>query len=523
LLEWAPKIWDTLKFEIWNGENDEFITDALHILNGLFSSLYRSGWSWDESVPYSNLVASVAKEIFDRFSDMQRYVSGSARMLLAIGTSSPLALRLVLGQIFPGSLSMVEDDHAKVSKKSLISVFNAILQARVDLAEEARKYDVVHSNDSSDLQKDTQSRAKEEELLVEDMGLFRESLSELYLGLLSDIKTNAQADASLAAVVIQGLVLLIRIPNFFQDEKGTILHAINEITLSDSSSAELQSATLSAIREVATFDPQGFKDVTLPQFMKRLPEEILGEDRPDAPKPKSELAMRYLENLGLIGCTSPNNHDELHSALIQKFDQTRKYKGQLAYLNILIAAARRALGLFESTLPAGPCNARILSALDENRGPYAHIVFPFLDRIVGVVEAPNETGSYIGLQNSFDSSQQFDDFTVDMLGQMITTSMTSEFYQLDSTTGSEKTYTKTDNILISFDRTQPEGTLSALVTLFRCHDDVARLNDALSSQLDFEKWPLDRLLTSSLTTALLAGVNPKDKAVSLPLNTRTCN
>jgi DNA repair/transcription protein MET18/MMS19 len=514
LLEWSTKIWDTLKFEVWNGENDEFINDALHILNGLFSSLSRSDWPWDESSEFSTLVDSVAKEIFERFSDMQRYVPGSARMLLAIGSSSSLALRLVLKQIFPGIISMAQDEHAKVSKKSLMSVFNAILQARVDLAQEANTYDEIYTTKSDEHHKEPQLRAQEEQNLRQDIIRFREPLSDLFLELLSDIKTDPNIDASLAAIIIQGLVLLIRIPNFFQDEKGTILQTLNEITLDDSSSADLQTATLSAIREIATFEPRGFKDITLPQFIKQLPEAILGEDRSDAPRPKTELVMRYLENLGLIGCTSSSNHDELHSALIQKFDQTRSRKGQLAYLNILIAAARRALGLFESILPAGPCDARILNPLDKNRGPYAHIVFPLLDRIIGVAETDDGKGSYIGLQNTFDESQPFDDFTVDMLGQMVTTSMTSEFYELESSSDSEKSYKKADNILVSFDRTQPENTPSALLTLFRKPDDVVRVKDSLSSQFDFEKWPLDRVLASSLTTALLAGVNPKDKSVS---------
>jgi DNA repair/transcription protein MET18/MMS19 len=531
LLEWSSKIWDTIKFEIWNGENDEFVTDALHILNRLFSTLSRSDWSWDESTEFSNFVDSVVKEIFDRLSDMQRYVSGSARMLLAIGSSSSMALRLVLKQIFPGIISMAQDDHAKIPKKSLIGVFNSILQARVDLAEEARTYEEKYQKGNTEFQQHPQSRAQDEQNLVQDMTRFRELLNDLFFGALSELKIDTDVDPSFAAAVIQGLVLLIRIPNFFHGEKRTILQTLNEITLHDDSSAELQASTLSAIREIATFDPLGFKEITLPRFIKKLPEAILGEDKPGAVKPKSELAIRYLENLGLIGCTSSYNHDELHSALIQKFDQTRNRKGQLTYLNILLAAARRALGLFDSTLPRGPCDARVLNPLDEKRGPYAHIVFPFL----GVSEAANGSGLYIGLQNNFDDSQPYNDFTVDMLGQMITTSMISEFYEIESLNdpreinisqvsvenveaGSisltaqdaedikkkepEKSYKKAENILLSFDRSQPEGTPSAILTLFRSQDDLARVKDSLSSQFDFDKWPLD-------------GVNPKDKSVSL--------
>ncbi|EPE31594.1 ARM repeat-containing protein [Glarea lozoyensis ATCC 20868] len=515
LLEWSSKIWDTIKFEIWNGENDEFIADALHILNGLFSTLSRSDWSWDESTKFSSFIDGVVKEIFDRLSDMQRYVAGSARMLLAIGSSSSLALRLVMKQTLPGIISMAQDDHAKVSKKSLFSVFNAILQARVDLAEEARTYENSYQEGSPEFHQTPQSRAQDEHNLVQDMIRFREPLSDLYLGAISEVKSDADTDSALATAVVQGLVLLIRVPNLFEEEKRSILQILNQSTLDDSTSADLQSTTLSAIREIATFDPLGFQETTLPQFIKRLPEEIIGEDQSDVPKPESELAMRYLENLGLIGCTSLKNHDELQSALIKKFDQTRARKGQLTYLNILIAAARRALGLFDSSLPTSPCDARISNPLDERRGPYAHIVFPFLDRIIGVSQPASGSGSYIGLQNSFDDSQPFDDFTVDMLGQMITTSMTSEFYELDQTS-SEMTYKKTENILQSFDRSQPEGTPSALQTLFRNQEDLAIVKDSFASQFDFDKWPLDRVRAASLTTALLAGVNPKDKS-QLPL------
>ncbi|KAG9235032.1 Dos2-interacting transcription regulator of RNA-Pol-II-domain-containing protein [Amylocarpus encephaloides] len=513
IFESATKIWDTIKFEIWNGENDEFIADSLRILNSIFSSLSRSNWPWDTPSQFSKLVESIAEEIFERLSDMQQYAGGSARMLLAIGSSSSLALRLVVKRIFPGIISMAQDDRAKISKKSLMGVFNAVLQARIDLAREKNS-----EQDPASLDLSPETNAQDELKLTQDMLHFREPLIDIFFGAISELKANPNTDPSLSAVVIRGLVLLVRIPSLFLTEKGMILETLNEVALSQSSSGQLQASTLSAIRELSIFDEQGFKEITLPNFIKQLPEAIeLSSEA--AIRQALDNAMHLLENLVNIGSTTSANHDELQASLVQKFDAARKHKGQLQYLNILIATARRGLQLFDAALEKGPCDARIRNPLDGTNGSYSHIVLPYVHRIVGVVQRASEEGDsvfYIGIQNSADASQPFDDFTIDMLGQMMTIAMLSDFYEVehsDEPNGGEvqQVYKKFDNILVAHDKSRPEGSPSAVLTLFCTGEDLDRVVDSVPSQFDFETWPSDRALVNFLAVSLLAGFDPKSE------------
>lgn len=507
MTEWASKIWDSLKFEIWNGENEEFIEDSLDIIHTLVAHLTNSDWSWSEKSEVSSFIDGIVAEIFERLSDMKRYISGSERMLNAIASASPLSLHLIIRRVFPGLCIMAQDDHSKVSKKSIVGVFNSILQARVLLAADANTYEERYNLEPAGFVFSPIERFEQEARLLSDMRPFHESIKDLYFDAISGLKAGSTEDPSMADVVAQGFVYLAQIVGLLGTASGIVLETLNEVALAGSSSADLQRTALKAIRDISTFDSNGFVGVTVLKFLGELPDEI--EDMTTSAG-VLERVIDILENLVQIACTSSVNHYNFHKFLLTKFDQVRQRKGQLQYLNVILAASHRALSLFDTGLPADARNASILSPEDRVSGPYSSIVLPLLGRVVGVVGDSNS--AYVGLQNSVDPTQPWNDLTISLLGQMLTIAMLAD-YSLSSINEGQMVYQKVDNILVSHDKNLPAGVPSALITLFRSEEDLKSVN--FDSQMDFKSWTGDKSLAMFLVVSLLVGINPKDNSVSL--------
>ncbi|CAG8953775.1 hypothetical protein HYFRA_00006666 [Hymenoscyphus fraxineus] len=503
LTEWASKIWDSLKFEIWNGENEEFIEDSLDIIHLLAVQLTNADWNWNEKSEVSSFIDSVVAEIFERLSDMKRYISGSERMLNAIASSSPLSLHLVMKGVFPGLCIMAQDEQSKVSKESIIGVFNSILKARVDIAAGTDTYEDRYHMDPTAFIISPQERYNQEAVLIKDMQAFSEAIRDLYFGAISELKAGLSEDSSMAGSVAQGFVYLRKIVGLLGDSTEIILETLNEVALAKTSSVDLQQAALKSIQEIVSFDTSGFSQSTLPSFLNEIPDQIDTAGGSDV----LERATDILDNLVQIACSNSLNHIDFHESLLAKFDAVRQHKGQLQYLNVIIAASHRALSLYESVLPAGRRDAFILPLEDRINGPYSSIVLPLLDRVVGVVGEPGS--AYLGLQNSVDPTQPWNDLTINLLGQMLTIAMLAEYHQIVVDEEGVEIDKKLDNILVSYNKNKPEGVPHGLVTLFRSEEDYSKVNPDNAG--DFEGWPQDQSLLMFLVASLVAGINPKDE------------
>lgn len=512
LFQWAQKIWDALKFEIWNGEVDEDINESVRIIHGLVKTLgapEAQTIEWVDHNPFAKFISEIAEECFSRLSDMERYVLPSGRILYTIGSASPYALHLVTRKVLPRLDVLAQDSTTHVLKKSLIGVYNYILQARLDLAIEFRS-----SLSPADQTSPTgdQARQAQEQNLTASLALYQQAIVEVYFGTMAELNgddTISPPNLALCNAVMEGLVTLTLIPSFLSAaEKGIIMQALLDVVTNLAKGKDLQQAALVAIRRISYGNPDDYQNLVLPTLIKQLPTSLStnAEDRGK----QIENIERFLEDLIQVTSISvrlkdqaddiagrasfKRNHDAFQLSLFGAFESALKQPGQIGYVNLILAAALRSLELFDSA-----DNDKHSVVMMED-GAYSKIVFRYLNRFL-TLRTQDDGASYIGLQNLADEKETFDDNAVRLLGKLITTALSSASAQ------------KTNDFYSVYELNRNGDMPSPIASLF-----VAKVPKNLSeTQFDLVSGPPDKSSVVYLVASLLAGI-PKKSVTTLQLS-----
>lgn len=480
LLKHAPEIWSAIKYEIWNGESEDFIIESLRILRGLFSSLGKKAGESDDNAP-TNFVSDTSNEIYDKMSDNRQFLRSCGRILRAISSSSSYIFYLVTKTILPKLDVLAQTVELPSEKKSLLSVYNNILQARLDL-------------EDPKLQLASTGGEKPEVATTEAFLKFRQSIVDIYFGAMSKVEHGSSTDTIFGTAAMEGLVLLTKVPDFLSPaEKAMVLEKIDGVLLSTNREQESHGAALRAIEDMSSRDPTIFKDLTLPNFMKLFPKKLSTEKE----KRTSQVTeiVDLLQDLILVSCSSvtgrseaptpgfrQRNFDACMESLLQLWQNLVGQGGQLQYANAILAAIVRGLELFDSAI-----NSLTLTADNMGVGRYSHVVLPLFTQAVERKHDTKRDSLFVGLRES----QSLDETSIHLIGKIATIALRSESAHLKGE----------DNFLLAWNQ---EYNSSAIWSLF-C--PVAEKNTI--SQEDLRSGPEDKCLVNFLSVSLLAGIQPK--------------
>jgi DNA repair/transcription protein MET18/MMS19 len=489
LLEHALEIWSAIKYEIWNGESEDFILESLRILRGLFYSLRTQVWESDETI-LTTLVSDISNEIYEKMSDNRQFLRPCGRMLRAISSSSSHMFFLVTKAVLPKMDVLAQSVELPSEKKSLLSVFNNILQARLDL--EDPKLQLSPAGDD-----------KPDVSIIDAFLKFRQSIVDIYFGAMSKVEDGSGAETVFGTAAMKGLVLLTKIPDFLSPaEKAMVLEKIDGVLLNSSREQETHVAALRAIEDMSSRDPTIFKDITLPNFIKLLPESL----STDAEKRKLQVteAIDLLQDLILVSCSSvtgvnevpasgfrQRNFDACMESLLQLWQNQIDQNGWLAYSNAILAAIFRGLELFDSTVSHSDIGVGS-AAGNLGAARYSHIVLPLLARLVKLEQHTNAASTpgishYVGLSNPY----HIDEITIHLVGKIATLALRSESAHLKGE----------DNFLLSWNQ---QHEPSAIWSLFCPTAEGVTL-----PQKELISGPEDECLVNVLSVSLLAGIQPK--------------
>src|SRR4051812_5668360 len=103
VVEWAPKLWDSLKFEVWNGENEEFIQGALDVIHKMTKTLSHPILNWNDiEDPSAKILLEILRECNSRLLDSrQRYMPGTGSIFYAVASASPYSFSWVARKLLP--------------------------------------------------------------------------------------------------------------------------------------------------------------------------------------------------------------------------------------------------------------------------------------------------------------------------------------------------------------------------------------------------------------------------------------
>lgn len=509
------KIWDSLKFEIWNGEVDDFIKSSLKALLSVGICLSRGAYDWEDmQTPLALYVNTVTKEASGRILDMStQFLRTSGLILCSVASASPLAFHLVSKYVLPRIIVLWQDLKLGSERNLLLGVFNNILIARL------AQVDIVSVSPAS-LFGDENDQARAVSSMKESFAKFSGSLVDIYYG----AATRADDEARLAtghgappdpvfgAAAIKGLTMLFQIPNYMSAvEQGMIVQKLTEFATHTNPDVEIQAAVVESLNRISSIEPQMFGDVTLSTLVDTLPPKI----SKDAPESEMESVLVRLENLINISCTNVcenelrdgppvgiaagywhRNFDSTMEKILVKLEAVIQQHGQMRYAVALLATIVDGLEKFERALEQARRHSTEPEPPIPGNGPYTYIVMDLFRMTVAQKIGPDGQ-LYLGLESSI-LEHGSEDAIVDLVGKAAMIALRS------------KLTTATNNFVINWNATFAKEP-SVIWTLFT-HSEDALLDQ---SQKNLVEGPSDKCLANALSMYLLAGSHPKVCSQSL--------
>jgi DNA repair/transcription protein MET18/MMS19 len=513
VLEWAPKVWDSVKFEVWNGENDEFIRGALNVIHGITRALSsQADWN-DTENPSVKIVLSILNECKERLIDSrQRHVVETGKILYAVATASPYGFSWATRMLLPSMFTHWQGLVSKSDKTAILGIFNRILEARLLVEQELEAKLRDEASSQATPRGDGLSPPTRADYLSQSKDRLASTLNETRRNLVDDIYFSAMTEkisdspdgTQFRVTTIQGLVFLMSIQDLLSDfEKGAIIESLNEILLQPNQIDSLSEAAASALQKISTGDPVKFQQITLVNFMSKLPKSISADKR----QRKSELdsVIDLLDSLTKIACTATCNaetgqsatetdpkhyvFDVYQKALLSKLFDIIKQDGQLPYANVILGAIYRGLVSFDGVLDKELKSTHSAKPFVSSLHPYAWIPSTLLQQFVKIKHGPtNSETPYVGLDLPLDKDEVVDRF-VSLLGDIITLALRSN-------------QTTAENNFLNSRNVQSPNVSSQIWSLF-VENAPENLN---STQQDLIYGPGDKCLANALSMSLVAGV-----------------
>lgn len=486
----APKLWDTLKFEVWNGSNEDWIVSSLNLLRALTASLDRAPCDWLEkdNILY-NFVAVALKECKNRITDKPEiYIPTCGRIFNAIASSCPYGFYLVAKFAVP-ILDTCHQDY-KTGPEMIIALeaLNEILQARLE------QYDVKPLSEEDFVAKSPELQEYQltsESHMTNGFDVFRDRIVEIYHGDVLRVKQDVQglSDLSFCVPAIKGMVMIFSIPTYLSDPaKALIVADLVEIALNTSHKEDIRDAAVSALSTLSGSEPLLFQDVVLPIILAKLPTTLSQEN--EQKEGDRTLVVSLLEALVRIGATTPSisqqsNFIAMQVKLIQKLVGTISHPGQLEYQHAILAS-------FNAWFAATSDNTEISNGGKVQQligGKSFDAISLLLQSIVEVKS--NESNEYVEVIDSVD-----DDF-IRLVGEYLMKVLRTES-------------TSRNNFLLEWDRDHPEAP-SGIWTLFTGVRDM----DFTRSQIELTKASRGQCHAVTLSMYIVAGLRREVRYLKL--------
>ncbi|KAH7354810.1 Dos2-interacting transcription regulator of RNA-Pol-II-domain-containing protein [Rhexocercosporidium sp. MPI-PUGE-AT-0058] len=506
---WSIKVWNSLKFEVWNGDIDDFIRASLKVFHALSSKLSQNSHDWTSSESSLALyVLPAASECKERLHDSKKQFMRSTGMILsAIASGSPYAFQLVFKEVLPSMITIWQDLRLGSEKTLLLGVFNNLLVARLALPDISNPEATYPASSTAMLALDTQNMTQ----LTTDFSKFSQNLVDVYFGAFANSEASAGSspDPSLSVAAIKGLTLLFQIPGYLSTvEQGMIVQKLNELATSSVQDPEVAQTVVESLQQICSIEPTIFRGNTLLDFLQKLPEKISTD--PEKSECELDAILGYLESLTEICCTvickkevenvTPvtaassfwhRNFDAMVEKLLTKFVNVMSIDGQLRYAAALVATIANAIMTFDKTLEGARIATQLPLLNDPTKGPYDYIILALFREIV--VQKVDSNGQlFIGLKpSSFDSDL---DKLVRMVGRATMLAMRS------------KLTTPSNNLILSWNHQFPKEPSAIWSLLTHTGDGLLA-----TTQKNLQQGPPDKCLANILSMSLLAGMQPKSK------------
>ena len=308
-------LWDSLKFEILNVQEEDFAEEALVSLQAIATRLGRSLDSTDPKTPLARYLRPITKECNEQLQEPQhKQAKPAGRILSALGSTSPVTFSLIVKAVVPSLMTLYQDADSIAKQRALLEVLVQILDSAI----------AVHGTPSLPTPTTTVENPLEP---------FKDRLFELNS---QALMSSAADEVSFRVVALKALLRMCLLRRYLQDnEIGMAVQYFDEIVLLEDliQKDDLKREAIQALVELSRIKPNLIMDITFPAFMAKLPDASPSDDRD------------YLTTLEGLAQLSVEKYvaDTLIRRLLNRLDVVLQGQGSSSYPQAILSTLQYVL------------------------------------------------------------------------------------------------------------------------------------------------------------------------------------
>lgn len=254
-------LWDSLKFEILNVQEEDLAAEALVSLQSIATRLGRGLHSTDSSTSLARYLRPVTKECNGQLQEPQhKQAKPAGQILSALGVTSPVSLFLIVKAVLPPLMTLYQDSSSIAKQRALLEVLVQLLDSAI----------AVYG---------TPSTSAPPTIIENPLEPFKDRLFELSS---QALMSTAADEVSFRVVALKALLRLCLLRKYLQEnEVGLAVQYFDEIVLLEDPNGkdDLKREAVQALVELSRIKPNMIMDITFPAFMARLPDSSPSGDQ----------------------------------------------------------------------------------------------------------------------------------------------------------------------------------------------------------------------------------------------------
>lgn len=251
-------LWDSLKFEVLNVQEEDLAEEALIGLAAVARTL-----SQGSSGPLNAYLRPIIKECNEHLEDAPTKQSqASARIFHKIADVSPEVTNILLAGVLPNLFLLFQTADTMVKRRGLLEVLVPLIRANIDVYGDWRSIGTAGEQSSSN-----------------GLVQFQEQTLET---MISGLETAPVKEVSFRLVCLDGLLQLAKARQLLSEEDiGRIIQLFHAIVIHEESYGkdEIKDAAINGLVEIAHQKPQVVIDKAFPAFLAQLPDSDIDQSR----------------------------------------------------------------------------------------------------------------------------------------------------------------------------------------------------------------------------------------------------
>lgn len=251
-------IWDVLKFEILNAQ-EEFLADlSLQALQDITKRLSEGVEQVSKELPLSHFLKPITKECNEQLREPQQKQAKPAQQILrSLSSASAMSFTIVVQAVVAPLFTIYQEADGIAKQRALLDTFVVLFHSAVEVFGQWT---------------DRLSTVSIENPLLEFKDQFSDVFSQALMG-------TPKEEISFRVTALKGLLRLSTLRDFFQDnEIGLFVQYLDEILLKEEPVGrdDLKKEAIAALAEISKHKPRLIMDVTFPAFVATLPDSADG-------------------------------------------------------------------------------------------------------------------------------------------------------------------------------------------------------------------------------------------------------